>query len=46
MPIKKYNKIHIGPNNQLGGVKLGFINVEYQVDTVEPVNTDPITPAS
>ncbi|HEY6885366.1 MAG TPA: hypothetical protein VI278_15130 [Nitrososphaeraceae archaeon] len=46
MPIRKYSKIHTGANNQLGGLKLGFINVGYQEETVEAVNTDPIIPAN
>lgn len=46
IPIRKYSEIHTGPNNQPGGLKSGFINVEYQVDNVEAVNTDPIIPAN
>ena len=46
IPIRKYSKTHTGANNQLGGVKLGFINVGYQEETVEAVNTDPIIPAN
>ncbi len=46
MPIMKYNKIHTGANSQLGGLKSGFINVEYQLDTDEAVNIELIIPAS
>ncbi len=46
MPIRKYSKTHTGANNQLGGLKLGFINVGYQDDIVEAVNKDPIIPAN
>jgi hypothetical protein len=46
MPIRKYSKTHTGPNNQAGGLKFGFINVEYQEETVEAVNMDPIMPAN
>lgn len=45
-PIRKYNAIQTGANIQLGGEKLGFVKIGYQVVTEEEVNTDPVTPAS
>ena len=46
IPIRKYSKIHTGANNQLGGLKFGFINVGCQEETVEAVGMDPVIPAS
>jgi hypothetical protein len=46
IPIRKYSKTHTGANSQDGGLKFGFINVGYQVDSVEIVNMDPIMPAN
>lgn len=46
MPINMYKTIQAGPNNQLGGLKLGFCNRVYQVDMAGIVKKDPISPAN
>ena len=46
MPIKTYNVIQTGPKIQLGGLKIGFCKVRYQVETELEVNTEPIKAAS
>jgi len=43
-PIRKYNIIQTGPNNQ-DGENHGFTNVGYQYDTDEKVKEEPIIPA-
>ncbi len=44
-PIRKYNIVHTGPNNQDGGENHGFIKVGNQFDTDEKVKKEPIIPA-
>jgi len=46
IPIKRYNVIQTGPNNQPGGLKSGLFKVKYQVDTEEIVKSEPTTPAN
>lgn len=49
--MRKYNKVHTGPNTQLGGEKKGFTKKTYQADmaaTVKgvlaiPTSSHPIT---
>ena len=43
-PIRKYNTVHTGPNNQDGGENHGFTNVGNQFDTDENVKKEPIIP--
>jgi hypothetical protein len=38
--------IHTGENNQLGGVKGGFLSAAYQFGMAGVVKTDPTTPAN
>ena len=44
-PIRKYNRVQTGPNNQDGGENHGFTNVGNQLDTDEKVKKEPIIPA-
>jgi len=44
IPIKVKRVVQTGPKSQLGGVKLGFCNVTYQVEIAEIVNMVPILP--
>jgi hypothetical protein len=43
-PIRKYNIVQTGPNNQDGGENHGFTNVGNQFDTDEKVKNEPIIP--
>lgn len=45
-PIKKYKKVQVGPNTQLGGLKDGFTKVEYQLPISGIVKIEPIRPAA
>jgi hypothetical protein len=45
IPIKIYKIVQTGPNNQLGGLKKGLFNVEYQLAMLEVVKKEPIKPA-
>ncbi len=46
IPINKYNKVHTGPNIQLGGLKNGLFNWEYHEFTEVIVNIEPRNPAN
>jgi len=46
IPISKNNVIQTGENNQLGGVKNGFLRVAYQVGIAGVVNREPMNPAN
>jgi len=46
IPMSTYKVIHTGPNNQLGGLKAGFLSAAYQVGTAGAVKTEPMIPAS
>jgi len=46
IPISKNKVIQTGENNQLGGVKDGFIRVAYQVGIAGVVNREPMNPAN
>ncbi len=45
IPIKKYKAVQTGANSQLGGLKVGFSRVAYQVSIEDDVNMEPIIPA-
>ena len=45
IPIKKYKVVQTGANSQLGGLKVGFSRVAYQVSIEDDVYMEPIIPA-
>ena len=44
IPIKIYNVVHTGPNNQFGGDHVGFDSAAYHVGISVIVAMDPINP--
>ncbi len=44
IPIKTYNVVQIGPNNQFGGAHDGLLSEAYHVEISEIVITDPKYP--
>lgn len=44
IPINVYSKVQTGPNNQLGGLKLGFKSVWYHVGISATVKIAPSEP--
>jgi hypothetical protein len=46
MPIRINKTVQAGPNNQSGGLKLGFLSDAYQVGIERLVKIDPIKPAA
>ena len=45
MPIKKKSVVQTGAKSQLGGLKLGFSMLSYQVGIEGAVKKEPINPA-
>jgi len=45
-PISIYSSVHTGANSQLGGEKIGFSSVAYQVGMALRVNIEPMAPAA
>jgi hypothetical protein len=41
IPIRKYKVLQTGPNIQLGGTNVGFINVVYQSGPASIVKSEP-----
>ena len=46
IPIMIYRIVHAGPNTQFGGLKEGFVRVEYQVSMDVDVNIPAMNPTS